>query len=79
MFATEEPRGFPWKLAIAVLAVVAVGIVAGRAYLAMHAAQDPTAGTTASPVPIAPSLRRPPPPPIPKNSGQIVVTLSVRC
>ena len=45
----------------------------GRAYLAMHAAQDPTAGTTASPVPIPrPSLSRQPTR-TPKNSGQIVV------
>ena len=73
MFATEEPRGFPWKLAIAVLAVVAIGIVGGRAYLASHSAQDPTAGTTASPVPIAPEPAPPAGPPIPKNSGQIVV------
>ncbi|HEX2454362.1 MAG TPA: PEGA domain-containing protein [Vicinamibacterales bacterium] len=73
MFETEEPRGFPWKLAIAVLAVVAIGIVGGRAYLASHAAKDPTAETTASAVPITPEPEPAPVAPPPKNSGQIVV------
>jgi PEGA domain len=73
MCETEEPRGFPWKLAIAVLAVVAIGIVGGRAYLASHAAKDPTAETTASAVPITPEPESAPVAPPPKNSGQIVV------
>ena len=75
MFETEaeEPRGFPWKIAIALLVVVAVGIVAGRAYLATHAAADPTAGTTASSVPIAPEPEPAPASPPPKGSGQIIV------
>ena len=72
MFATEEPRGFPWKLVFAILVIVGVGIVGGRAYLASHAAKDPVAGTTVGP-PVTPEPEPAPTLPPSKNGGQIVV------
>ena len=73
LFETEESQGgFPWKLAVAALVIVALGTVGARYYLSSQsAAKPPAAETAASAAPTAPAEPVPPPPA--KDSGQIVV------
>ncbi|HSC27120.1 MAG TPA: PEGA domain-containing protein [Vicinamibacterales bacterium] len=62
----EEPRPFPWKLAAAVLIVVGIAIVAGRAYLPSRGTPDET---TAADTPVEPPVVVVPSP----ETGEIVI------
>jgi hypothetical protein len=50
-FETQEPRRFPWKLALFVLVAVGIAIVVGRAYLPSKTAGEGEEAAAAAPAP----------------------------
>jgi PEGA domain-containing protein len=73
-FEIEDKRGFPWKLAAAVIAIVATAAVVGRAYLPGRMAGGEGAAKTeaASPAPAPASSEAAPGPA--DGKGQIIIT-----
>ena len=56
MFEADPPRGFPWKMAVAVLLIVGIAIVLGRTYIPSRTSPDEAAQTEATPPPEAPAV-----------------------
>ena len=55
----EEPSGFPWKLAVAALVLVAIAVVGGRAYMLSGTTSKPNE-PAASDAPVAAPVEPPP-------------------
>ena len=56
MFEADPPRGFPWKMAVAVLVIVGIAIVLGRTYIPSRTSPDEAVQTEATPPPEAPAV-----------------------
>jgi len=56
MFEAEAPRGFPWKLALAVLLIVGMAVVVGRMYIPSTTSPDEDPAAEATPAPETPAV-----------------------